>query len=138
MHPRLYESTVCAPPNVQGCGYRVRDRWKLHSPTLITTMPPMVAKTAPVAGSPGSPVPSSVRVKPSPSHVAESSVTNPEPTATMGRAVFQPRTMDTSVDVTADMAINASGAPGNHRQPNSSTSASVEPVAVALPKRYQG
>ena len=52
--------------------------------------------------------------------------------------MFQPRTMDTSVDVTADAAINVSGAPGNHRQPTSSTSESVEPVAVGSPKRYQG
>ena len=83
-------------------------------------------------------MPASVRVNPSPSHVAASSVTNPEPTATAGRAVFQPRTIETSVDVTAETAINASGAPGNHRQPISNTSESVEPVAVGLPKRYQG
>ena len=101
-------------------------------------MAPMVARTAPVAGSPASVVPSSVRVRPSPSHVAESSVTSPEPTATAGRAVLQPRTMDTSVDVTAETAINISGAPGNQRQPTSSTSESVEPVAVGSPKRYQG
>ena len=102
------------------------------------TMAPMVAKTAPVAGSPTSVVPNSVRVKPSPSHVAANSVTSPEPTATAGRIVFQPRTMDTSVDVTAETAINAKGVPGNHLQPSANSSESVELVSVALPNRYQG